>query len=75
MNAQRRTKISAIIKKLGDIIEEIEGIKDEEQEYLDNMPESLKGGEKGEAAETAVSDLDQAKDYADGAVTQLEGIE
>ena len=48
--------------------EMLEGVKDDEQEYFDNMPESLQGGDKGQAAEAAVSALDDAVNELDGAI-------
>jgi len=75
MNAQRRARIGAILTKLNDLAEEIESIKDEEQDYYDNMPESLQGGEKGEAAQNAITALENAKDNTDCACSELEGIE
>ena len=44
------------------IILQLEQIKDAESEYRDNMPENLKGSIRYEAADKAVSDLDEAID-------------
>ena len=67
MNNRRRkdiTEISDKIAALADILNEymadVESIKEEEEEYFDNMPESLQGGEKGSAAEEAVDALEEA---------------
>ena len=66
MNAERRKAIEAIAEALdkvagfSDTIAQIETLKDEEQEYYDNMPESLQSGDKGNAAEEAVSNLEAA---------------
>ncbi len=67
MNNQRRKDIAAIVAKLADldslkaeIYEAIEMVKDEEQEYLDNMPEGLRYSDRGYAAEEAVSNLEDA---------------
>ncbi len=38
-----------------DLRSDLEEIKGEEGEYLENMPESLKGGDKGSQAEEAIS--------------------
>jgi hypothetical protein len=68
MNAERRKAINAIITVLEQAavfdaqINEIATLKDEEQEYYDNMPEGLQSGEKGSAAEEAVSNLQDAED-------------
>lgn len=40
--------------------DDAEGIKDDEQEYYDNMPSGLQGGEKGDNAQSVVSELDDA---------------
>lgn len=74
MNKDRRKQIDEAIKKIegmteafGDLkakIEEvktdIETIRDEEQEYMDNMPESLQSSDKYYAAEAAISNLESA---------------
>ena len=68
MNKARRTEIQQVIDDLAtvedsikDIATRIETIKDEEQEYFDNMPESLQGGDKGNMAEEAIGNLDEAQ--------------
>lgn len=51
-----------------------EAMRDEEQEYIDNMPEAFQNGEKGERASEARDQLDTATDklneVAEG-ITQL----
>lgn len=67
MNKQRRKQIDQIITRLQDelaplidsIREEIETIRDEEQEYYDNMPESLQSGDKGDVAQSAIEALEE----------------
>lgn len=66
MNAARRKNIEAIKARIADLLEQAEGIKtdvetirDEEQEYRDNMPESLADGEKAEKADAAIEALEQ----------------
>ncbi len=58
-----------------------EAIRDDEQEYLDNMPESLQGGEKGDMAqsaidalETAMGKLEDASSAADDETPDMEEI-
>lgn len=69
MNKERRKEINALAAKLEelaglltDIKDSVESIRDEEQEYFDNMPESLQGGDRGMVAEEAASNLEQAMD-------------
>ncbi|AUX82703.1 hypothetical protein PBI_KNOX_54 [Microbacterium phage Knox] len=72
MNNQRRKEIQEVINKLADldalrneIKEEIERIRDEEQEYYDNMPEGLQQSDRGYKAEEAASQLDDAAQQLD----------
>ncbi|AUX83266.1 hypothetical protein PBI_RACCOON_53 [Microbacterium phage Raccoon] len=72
MNAGRRKEIEAIIGKLADlealkteIQEAIEQVRDEEQEYYDNMPEGLQQSDRGYAAEEAANQLDEAASMLD----------
>lgn len=74
MNNDRRREISDLIKRAealkeqleavtteaSSLKDDIERVRDEEQEYFDNMPESLQGSDRGQAAEAAVSQLDEA---------------
>lgn len=74
MNAQRRTEIKAIkldieqslddIRSLFSTIqdwkEKLESARDDEQEYLDAMPESLQQSPKGESAQQAIDNLEEA---------------
>lgn len=67
MNKDRRKQIAEVIKSLETVKEDIsalaadvETIREEEQEYFDNMPESFQMGEKGEKAEAAIDALDSA---------------
>lgn len=72
MNNARRKQIEAAIKQLEEaksFIEaardSVEMIKSDEEEYRDNMPESLQGSEKYERADTAVSNLDEVYEALD----------
>lgn len=69
MNKTRRQAIDKIKQRIAEeiptdiissILEDIEAIKDEEQESLDNMPENLQGSERYEVSEAAVDSLDEA---------------
>ena len=75
MNNARRKQIQEIAGKLSDLIplkDDLESIKDEEQEYYDNMPEGIQSGEKGEKAreaiealESLINALDEVESYKD----------
>ena len=72
MNNDRRARIQALINKLEDIKEDIDFIKDEEQEYYDNMPESIQAGERGDKAQEAIDNLDYAYSQIDEVREYLE---
>lgn len=84
MNRTRRGEIAAVVKRLNglaaelaDLRDSVEMIRDEEQEYFENMPEPFQYGERGQAAEAALGGLDEAlsalEDFdADAIVTSLE---
>lgn len=72
MNNDRRSEIAAAFPLLADALaklaearELIESARDEEQEYLDAMPDGLKNGDKGQTAEAAIQNLEEALDGID----------
>jgi prefoldin subunit 5 len=78
MNKERRkalatlhAELDELMGKVGDIRDQIDTIKDEEQEYFDNMHENLQGGERGQAAEAAVDLLQTVYDSLDNATTEI----
>lgn len=60
MNNIRRKALGEIRDKLESIKGDIEMLRDEEQEFIDNMPENLQGGDKATIAENAVNEMDNA---------------
>ena len=76
MNKARRKALAEMTTQLEDIISQLEDfaigdLKDEEQDYFDNMPESLQGGEKGDAAQTALDAMEAVADHVDTALDAL----
>ena len=76
MNKDRRKAIAALsdeLQKALDLLDadRVTEIRDEEQEYYDNMPESLQGGEKGEAAQSTIEHLDRAVEKVSEALDAL----
>lgn len=71
MNKQRRKSIDDVVAKLQELRDEVESLRDEEQDYYDNMPESFQNGEKGEAATAAIEYLESASGYIDNAIEEL----
>lgn len=60
MNKARRSKIEGIAEKLESLQGELYQLVSEEQEYYDNMPESIQDGVKGEAAQAVIDLLEEA---------------
>lgn len=50
MNKERRKAISDLVDRVEELKAEVESLMNEEQEYYDNMPESIQNGEKGDTA-------------------------
>lgn len=71
MNNNRRKRIAEIEEKLEALKLEVEGIIDEEQEYIECMPENLQGGEKYERGEEAISSMDSAMSSIEEAIDYL----
>ena len=74
MNNPRRKRI----KEAYDLIDQgrsiLEEVKDEEQEYADNMPESMHGHDKHTEAEEDASTLEEAHDSAQEAIEHLDNL-
>ena len=60
MNKIRRKALGEIRDRLEVIIGDIGNLRDEEQDYIDNMPENMQGGERAAAADEAVNQMEQA---------------
>ena len=72
MNKQRRKAVGDSYDKLIDIQSDLECIRDEEQEAVDNLPESIQYSERGERMEEYISSLEEALDNVGYAVESLE---
>jgi len=58
MNIKRRRRIIAIEKILIEAAQELQSLAEDEQEALDNMPQSLQYSEGGEAMQENISNLE-----------------
>ena len=72
MNKARRQSITNVVTGLHEFAGLLESLKDEEQEYYDNMPEGFQNGDKGEQAQAAIDALDQACDNLQNTIDSLE---
>lgn len=69
MNKARRKELSEVIRGLNmvkdkddlySIINELDSIKDDEQDYYDNIPENLQYSQRAEDSEQAIDNLEEA---------------
>ena len=71
MNNKRRAEVKRIMEKLKDDVysllykarEELEIVRDDEQEAYDNLPDSLQYSENGNDMERCIEALDEMMDY------------
>jgi hypothetical protein len=53
----------------GEEATDIEGLKDELQNWLDGMPENLQGGSKAEEIQDCINSVESIIDYLDSAIS------
>lgn len=74
MNNDRRKKIQNLMEQFSNLLPLLEEVRNEEQDSLDNLPESLQMGERGDLMQDAINALDDAADYVNSAVEKLEEL-
>mgnify|MGYP003311428840 CR=1 FL=1 len=72
MNKQRRKEIEKIYGIIEDMYNALEALKDEEEEYRDNIPENMQGGERYEIAASAISNMEDALEHMNEVMYCLE---
>lgn len=71
MNNSRRKELEKAVKLLEEAQSIIEDCRDEEQDYIDNMPENLQYSEKRDMAEEAFNNLDIACESLSDAIDSV----
>ena len=71
MNNERRKRLEELRVKIEAIQSIVEEIREEEQDYMDNMPENLQGSERYEKAECAVDELYSAYESLETAADSI----
>lgn len=56
------------------LLDDIQGVLDEETEYRDNIPENMQAGERYENADSACYSLQSAHDALEGAKDNLDDV-
>jgi len=72
MNEDRRKKLKLAITLLDEAKSYVETEKEAEQESFDNLPENMQNGEKAEAMEAAIAQLDEAYGEIENAISSVE---
>lgn len=60
MNNKRRNIIDKALNHISSACADLEGVRDEEQEDLDNMSETQQEGDKGEKVQAVIEALEEA---------------
>lgn len=72
MNKARSNKLNKIFSKLEDINQQLGEILASEQEYYESLSEKAQEGEKGEKSQSSISQLEDAVNYIDSAMSEIE---
>lgn len=75
MNKKSRALVAEIIERLRRCHEDLEGVKDDEQEKFDNMPEGLQESERGQAIQNVADSLEEICEDLGGVISDLEELE
>lgn len=59
MNKQRKSELQDVSAMIGDAMDRLTEIRDEEQEAFDNMPEGLQCSSRGDSMQEAIDMMDE----------------
>ena len=65
MNKMRRKELAKIIDLLSEAKEQLEAVRDDEEEAFDNLPESLQESECGQSMQNAIDAMNDVLDTLD----------
>jgi flagellar biosynthesis chaperone FliJ len=74
MNKERKNRIFVVNNRLNVLAEELRSIKEEEENYYDNIPENLQGSMRAEESEDIIDILDEVTEHIREVVDQLREI-
>lgn len=74
MNKRQRKELEELIERMNDYVVQLEETRDEEQDKLDSMPESIQYSERGEEWQETIDSIDQAIDYINDGIAELEDM-
>jgi hypothetical protein len=74
MNKQRKTELDSVENALESLLTIIQNIKEDEEEYVNNVPENLQGSEKYSQAEESIPYLEDACSNIEEAISNINFI-
>lgn len=74
MNKARRAALAKVAERLEEWRLELETLQQEEQDYLDNLPENMQCGERAERSQDAISAIEEAGNSVASAIESIEGV-
>lgn len=72
MNKERRAELLEMTEHLQDAMDRLSDIRDEEQDALDNLPESLQYSSRGNAMQEAIDTIEGWEDEIDKIKSRIE---
>lgn len=66
LSRSRADRLSDVENQVQDCCSDVEELRNELQEWFDNLPEQFQSGDKGSELEEAIQALDEIKDNLDG---------
>lgn len=72
MNKNRRKQLAAISASLENLKGDLEQLIEEEQHYLDNMPESISAGDKGDKAQEVIDGMEYGISEIESAIDNID---
>jgi len=74
MNKDRRRRLLTIMRQADILLEQLQGLQEEEQEAIDNTPEGLQCTDRFADIEVAAEAMAEAADAMRDIISSLEGI-
>ena len=74
MNKQRKAEIKTQIMRLNDLINDVQKILDDENDYYDNIPENLQASLRADISEETIDQLTETIENLNGALECLTSI-
>lgn len=72
MNRLRRARLQGVSESISELIGTLHDIRDNEENYKENMPENLYGSERYEKAVDAIEQIEEAIDLLEDASGSVE---